>query len=425
MFSYTKRDTYNSDGYSEIVNPSWFIDNRTEMIFSLPKLSVNMGLEEKFQSVNAYDDFFFEPVNVWDLSSKALRSDLNYALAASGNGGYAGVIVPGWPGRYATPGIINNDTNQSEAETASPFVQATWNVNEMFNVVSGARLDLTHVESHDPFTPNAASLGFGEPNANLSLVFKPSAIMSTYATVNYSQNYTGDLADGGGFGLYTDANGNATLPRSLFSEKSLLYEVGGKITPLNSKLFISADVFEQTRQYKPQASPVIQYQFYGFEISGNYQPNKNFFGTFGFSWINGSTPAPAPFQAYATQQIPGGPPDPFTSPQQETGYLRAPGQPLATINGLAQYTFDNGFGFEANVLVTSPMNADYAGNLVVPWQYSVDSAAFYKTKRYELRITVTNLTNQHNWTPSDATYAYEGIVSDAGIEVFGTVKLKF
>ncbi len=425
MFSYTKRDTFNSDGYSEIVNPAWFIDNRTEMIFSLPKLSINTGLEEKFQSVNAYDDFFFEPVNVWDLSSVALRSDLNYALAASGPGGYAGVVVPGWPGRYATPGIINNDTNQSEAETASPFVQATWNVNEMFNVVSGARLDLTHVESKDPFTPNAASIGFGEPNANLSLVFKPLAIMSTYATVNYSQNYTGDLGDGGGFGLYSDANGNPTLPRSLFSEKSLLYEVGAKITPLNSKMFISADVFEQSRQYKPQASPAIQYQFYGFEVSGNYQPNKNFFGTFGFSWINGSTPAPAPFQAYATQQLPGGPADPFTSPPQTGGYLRAPGQPLATINGLAQYTFDNGFGCEANVLVTSPMNADYAGDLVVPWQYSVDAALFYKTKRYELRITAENVTNQHNWTPSDATYAYEGIVSDAGIEVFGTVKLRF
>ena len=32
IFSYTKRDTFNSDGYSEIVDPSWFIDNRTEFI---------------------------------------------------------------------------------------------------------------------------------------------------------------------------------------------------------------------------------------------------------------------------------------------------------------------------------------------------------------------------------------------------------
>jgi hypothetical protein len=426
MFSYTKRDTFNSDGYSEIINPSWFVDNRTEFIFTLPKWTVNTGLEEKFQSTNAYDDFFFEPVNVWDLSSVAARSDINYTLAP-GYGGFGGVQVPGWPGRYATAGIINNDTNQSEAATLSPYFQSTWVASEMFNVVSGARLDMMHVESKDPFSPNAASVGVGEPNANVSLVYKATPKVSSYLTYNYSENYTGDLADGGGFGLYTDASGKPTLPRSLFSEESELVEYGWKFTALNDKLFISSDVFDQSRQYKPQASPVIQYRFYGFEVSANYQPNKNFYATFGYSWVNGSTPAPAPFQAYATQQLPGGPPDPFTNPGafQKTGSLRAPGQPLDTINGLAQYTFDNGFGAEANILVTSPMNNDYQGYLVIPWQYSIDASVFYKTKQWVFKLSAKNLTNQHNWTPSDATYAYEGIVPDAAFEMFGTIKYKF
>jgi outer membrane receptor protein involved in Fe transport len=425
MFSYTKRDTFNSDGYSEIINPAWFLDNRTEFIFTLPKLTVNTGVEEKFQSVNAYDDFFFEPVNVWDLSSDNLRPDLNYTLAP-GYGGYAGVQVPGWPGRYATAGIVNNDTNQSEAASASPFVQATWKINDSWDLVSGARLDLMHVESKDPFTPNtAASVGVGEPNANVSLIYKVSPMASTYATYNYSQNYTGELADGGGFGIYTDPNtGNPTLPRGLFSEQSQLFEYGWKFVVLNNTFFLSTDVFDQSRQYKPQASPVIQYRFYGFEVSANYQPNKNLFATLGYSWVNGATPAPAPFQAYDTNPIPGGPPSPFTF-AQTSGYLRAPGQPLDIINALASYTADSGFGAEANVLVTSPMNADYQGFLVIPWQYSVDASVFYKTKRWEIKVTVTNLTNQHNWTPSDATYAYEGIVSDAGIEGFATFKYKF
>jgi outer membrane receptor for monomeric catechols len=428
MFSYTKRDTFNSDGYSEIIDPAWFIDNRTEFIFSSPKLVVNAGLEEKFQSVNAYDDFFFEPVNVWDLSSVALRSDLNYTLAP-GYGGYAGVQVPGWPGRYATPGIINNDTNQSEDSVLSPFIQTTWVINDSFNLVSGARMDMMHVESRDPFTPGTeASLGVGEPNANISLVYKVTPTVSTYLTYNYSQNYTGDSADGGGFGLYSDPNtGNPTLPRSLFSEESELVEYGAKFSVLGEKLFISTDIFDQSRQYKPQASSVIQYRFYGFEISGNYQPNKNFFATFGYSWVNGSTPAPAPFQASdTTTPVPGGPPLPFTPGAfQQTGNLRIPGQPLETINALASYTLDSGVGAEANVLVTSPMNGDYQGYLVVPWQYSVDASLFYKTRRWELRLTVKNLTDQHNWTPSDATYAYEGIVPDSGIEVFGTIKYRF
>jgi outer membrane receptor for monomeric catechols len=358
----------------------------------------------------------------------ALRSDINYTLAP-GYGGYAGVQVPGWAGRYATPGIINNDTNQSEDTVLSPFIQTTWIINDSFNLVSGARMDLIHVESRDPFTPGTeASLGVGEPNANISLVYKVTPTVSTYLTYNYSQNYTGDSADGGGFGLYTDPNtGNPTLPRSLFSEESQLVEYGAKFAVLGEKLFVSADIFDQSRQYKPQASPVIQYKFYGFEISGNYQPNKNFFATFGYSWVNGFTPAPAPFQASdTTTPVPNGPPLPFTPGEfQQTGNLRIPGQPLDTINALASYTFDNGVGAEVNTLVTSPMNGDYQGYLVVPWQYSVDASLFYKTRHWEFRVTVKNLTDQHNWTPSDATYAYEGIVPDPGIEVFGTVKYRF
>ena len=80
-------------------------------------------------------------------------------------------------------------------------------VTDKFNIVAGARMDFMHIQTKDPFTPNtSASLGVGEPNTNVSLVYKATPTISTYATYNYSQNYTGDLADGGGFGIYTDPN---------------------------------------------------------------------------------------------------------------------------------------------------------------------------------------------------------------------------
>lgn len=429
IWSYTKRDTFNSDGYSEIIDPAWFADNRTEFIFSGAWGDVNAGVEERFMAVNGFDDFFFEPVNVWDLSEAYKRTTLNYALASGGILGFGGVYMPGWPGRPVTAGIINNDTNQSEEYNGSPYVQGTFKLGPQWDLIAGARIDLMHVESHDPFTPGqAASIGVGEPNTNLSLVYKPTAYISTYLTGNYSQNYTGDLADGGGFGLYTDPNtGDPTLPRSLFAEQSELIEYGVKTSALNNKLFFSTDVFYQTRQNKPQASPVIQYEYYGFEALANYQPNKNFYATFGYSWINGSLPGPVPFQGYATQQIPGGPPDPFTDPgaYQTSGRLRAPGQPLDTINALAHYTFDSGFGAEANILVTSPMNNDYQGYLVIPWQYEIDASLFYKLRHWALRLEARNLTDQHNWEPSDATYALEGIVPEPGFELFGTVTYRF
>jgi len=431
-FGYTKRDTYNSDGYTEEDDPTVFIDNRSELLINLSQVEINTGLEEHWQHVVDYTNFFFEPVNVWDLSSVTLNNDVSFQKSKYFLGTFGNVQVPGWPGRYDTLGTVNNDTNDSELATVSPYIQGTWKVTDVLSVVSGARIDFSHVGDRDPLevtTPGtSANLGYGEPNANLSLVYRIAPTVSTYATVNFSENYTGALADGGGFGLYTNAAGNATLPRSLFSEESVLYEYGVKTSTNGGKLFTTSDVFYQTRQNKPQGSPAIQYQYYGFETSVNYQPNRNFFGTLGFSWINGSLPASAdPFQAYDTNQIPGGPPNPFANPAAYplTGRLRAPGQPLDLFNAMGQYTFPGGYGIEVNGLVTSPMNNDYWGYLVIPWQYEIDSSLFYKFQKWKLTATVSNLTNQHNWEPSDATYGLEGIVPEPGIQLEVTMKYKF
>jgi len=432
IYSYTKRDTYNADGYNEVDDPTVFLDNRTEFIVTLGGGEINTGLEERYQHVIDYTDFFFEPVNVWDLSTKALLSDINFQksqyFATSG-----ALPIPGWPGRYAIQGIYSNDTNNSELSSVSPYAQSSWKLASNLTFVIGARMDIMHLGDIDPLTPGGggeANLGFAEPNANASLVYKITPTVSTYVTGNFSENYTGDLADGGGFGLYTDANGNATLPRSLFSEESNLFEYGVKTSAAGKTLFITSDVFYQTRQNKPQGTPAIQYQYYGFETSANYQPNKFFYATLGYSWINGSLPASAnPYQAYDTNQIPGGPPNPYgplgAQAYPLTGRLRAPGQPLDTINALVSYRCAGGFGLEANALVTSPMSNDYWGYLVIPWQYEIDATLSYKWKNWDIRATVTNLTNQHNWQPSDATYGLEGIVSEPTIQGFATIRYKY
>jgi catecholate siderophore receptor len=418
IWSYTKRDTFNSDGYSEIVDPSWFIDNRTSYIIQKSNFEVNTGIEEKYQSTWAVDDFYFEPVNVWDLSSPSLRSTINSYLSPGAGPGFVHQPVPGFQDRFGTPGSVNGDTNASDAEVYSAFAQATWKLSDQYSLVTGARLDMLHVQSRDPYglAPGQA-IEIGEPNANISFVDKLTPIISAYATYNYSENYTGALADGGGF--------TPSLNPGIFTEKSQLIEAGMKFQLDDNKLFVSTDVFTQTRQNKPQGSPVVQYQYYGYELSLNYQPNKQLFATLGYSWVNGSLPAGTQFQAYSTNQLPGGPPNPFANPIQTTGRWRAPGQPLNTFNALASYTFPCGFGVESNVLVTTKMNNDYQGYLVIPTQYSLDAEVFYKWKRYEFRLSGTNVTNQHNWEPSVATYALQGIVPLPGAEISGTIKYKF
>jgi len=430
-FAYTKRDTYNGDGYSEIDDPTWFLDNRTEFIVSTSTQQINVGLEERFQHDVDLTNFYFEYVNAWDLSSPSLRNDINFQNAAAFKSSIGFFLpVPGWPGRYANSAAQAGDTNNTELGSVSPYVEDEWKLTDQLKLLMGARMDFFHAAVTDPLGPYAAaSLGFAEPNANVSLVYKITPTISTYGTVNFSENYSGALADGGGLALGATSTGAPTLTRGLFSEESKLFEYGWKASLANSKLFVTSDVFLQDRQSKSQGSAVIQDQYYGLEFSANYQPNKNFYATFGYSWINGSIPtSPSDyiFQAYDTNQIPGGPPNPFADPAAYpyTHTLRAPGQPLDLINGLMQYTFNNGFGFEVNTVITSPMNNDYWGYLVIPWQYDVDAAVFYKVdKHMEIRGSVSNLTNQHNWQPNAGVYGLEGIMSQPG--TMATITLKY
>ena len=447
MFSYTKRDTFNSDGYSEIIDPSWFIDNRTEFILMKPSVTINTGLEEKYQSTRAYDDFFFEPVNVWDLSNRAFRVDLNSYLAKSGGGGFLGTPVPGFEDRYATPALgtfgpgsgnggglyfnLNNDTNVSEAASVSPYFQATWKLAPTWNLVTGARMDIMHVETSDPFNPGAIGLHRSrraEHERELGRQGQPRRSRPTL-TYNYSQNYTGDLADGGGFGLYADAKGNPTIPRGLFSGQSQLFEVGAKFQ------LDEQQAVHQQRRLRPdeaeQAAGLPRHPVHVLRVRALAQ-------------LPAEQAVLRDHRLLVDQRqlarhrrdvpVPGLRRDP--APRRSAGAHRGepPVRPAACAPPASRSTRSTrsprtrsraASGFESNILVTSPMNNDYQGYLVIPTQYSLDAEIFYKAKKWEVRLSGTNVTNQHNWEPSVATYALEGIVPLPGAQMFATFKYKF
>ena len=440
FWSLTQRDTYGTHYYSEVIAPTWFIENRTEFITTLSALrdsSINLGLSERYQHTRAYDDFFFEPANAWDLSKArsglavdSVNFPLTFASAGNFPGGPIDVAIPGWPGRYASPSLpYNGDSNVSSITSIAPFAQATWHLLPSLNLVTGARIDMMNAAVADPLTPNTnASLSFSEPNLNASLVYMVSPQVSAYVTANHSKNYTGALANGGGVtGWQTDASGNyiAKLSRDAYEQPSDLYEAGVKTSYLENRLFFTGDVFEQTRQQKAQGQPATQEKFHGVELESNYQPNKHFYGTLAWALLVGSLPAPAPFQAYSTNQVPGGPPSPYApGAKQSSGLLRVPGYPLDTFTALGSYKFDNGLAVSANAVVTSPINNDYQGYLVIPWQKTIDASVSYTYKQWNFKVAVTNLTNDHNWTPAYPTYGLESIVPDPGTQIFFTVKYK-
>jgi len=448
--SITERDTYGTHYYSEIVNTK-FVENRTEFIATLPKANnstIVAGVAERWQHTLGYDDFYFEPANVWDLSKNPagmIVDSVNFPLTVNSAqnfpGGPIDVPVPGWNGRYATPqtggtvgGTGNGDTNDSLDLSASPFVQTSWKLAPQLSLTAGARADFLDITVRDPLavaagyakTEPSASITVTDPNFNISLLYKLTPTVSAYATYNISENYTGALANGGGFtGLTLNASNQWYLPEDLYNQQSDLYEAGFKMSEMDNKVYVNIALYQQSREQKAQGEPAQKELFNGFEFETNFQPDKHFYATVGYSFLSGSLDAPVPFQGYSTNNVPNGPPNPFGPGYQTTGKLRVPGYPLHTINMLATYNFDCGFGVSVDGVVTSQINNDYQGYLVIPWQETFDASVFYKTKKYMVKLGVNNVLNAHNWTPAYPTHGLESIIPDPGAEFFGTIKFTF
>ena len=83
---------------------------------SKPFASINTGLDLRYQKTKAYDDYFTEPANVWDLTKDHKYIDVYNSIYFPNP--FTSFAVPGWPGRYATDGVTNGDTNHSRG---SPY----------------------------------------------------------------------------------------------------------------------------------------------------------------------------------------------------------------------------------------------------------------------------------------------------------------
>jgi outer membrane receptor protein involved in Fe transport len=213
-FSYTARNTLSTYYYSEIIDPSWFAENRTEFIFNKPWASINTGLDLRYQRTKAYDDYFFEPANVWDLTQD--HSYINVYNSDYFYGRFVGQPVPGWPNRYATQGTINGDTNDSHGTTVGPFFQATWKFNDKVSLVTGARYDFLEADVKDPLTSPVVhdSISVVDPSYNASFEVKPTPTSNIYFTYNYSQNTSGAVGNGGGITGWNSLDGGATRKTS-------------------------------------------------------------------------------------------------------------------------------------------------------------------------------------------------------------------
>jgi outer membrane receptor protein involved in Fe transport len=423
FFSHTQRDTISTYYYSEIIDPSYFMENRTDFIFKLPKAQVITGLDLRYQRTKAYDDYFFEPANAWDITKD--RNFINvYNSAAFVNGG-AGFPVPGWPGRFAQPGIWNGDTNDSKGTTIGPFVQGTWDPNDKWSIVAGGRVDFFKAEVREPLAPwhPEAEIDVKLPNFNTSIIYKPTSTSSVYFTYNKSKNTSGAVGNGGGITGW-DAAGTA-LDKELFQQPSELFELGTKYALQGNTLFLNFAVYDQKRTAKSTSSTVVQqYKYKGFEAEMNYQPNKHIYATLSYSYIDAEASAGFQYGLFGgASELPPGNSVGATVP---IGTLtKVPGLPSHLFNALFSYSFDNGLTLTANTVMTGKMNNNTAGTLVIPFQYTLDASASYKYEDWDFRVQVLNATDEENWSPPNAVYGNGSILALPGTQVQFTAKYSF
>lgn len=461
FFNYVKRDTRSSYYYSEIIDNSYVLDNRTEFRgkfettvgggkASPPPLSTkdgkdakkepvardeglkivdqfNAGFDFRYQHVLAYNDFFNEPANAWDLS--APRSQINYVNQIAGGS----LPVPGHAGRVATPGILNGDTGDSNAVLGGVFIQNELRIGERFGLLTGGRVDLLYVHFTDPLWRPGTDRGdetvAALPNVNVSPTFRILPKLTSYFTFNYSQS-TG-TGNGGG---YVATGGN--FGSEYFHRESYLYEGGLKASLLKDTLFLSSAGFFQTRNVPTIGGAADKVEVYGLELEGNYQPNRNFYVTAAYTLLESFLRDQVPFstQTYsldnapADARIPGGGilTDTFGAiGNYQRGDFRQPGLPEHLVNALVTYKTDFGLGSTLGLVVTGPFHNNYEGTLRVPWQYTLDLTVFYTRKNFEARLAFLNLTDQDNWSPPNPVYANDSIVRDLPFRIEGTVKFRF
>ena len=429
IFSHTSRDTLSSYYYNEVIDPSMFGENRTEFIFDLGNMDLNTGLDLRYQRTKAYDDYFFEPANVWDITKD--HAWINVYNSSAFYGRFVGQPIPGWPGRYATPGVINGDTNDSKAITVGPFAQGSWEINDSFTIKAGARLDYMKAKVREPLAPylvggdGSAKINVTIPNYNASLIYKPTANSSVYFTYNKSENTSGAVGNGGGItGWAERADGSFFLDEESFTQPSELFEVGTKYSLADGKVFLNFAVYDQKRTAKATSSTIIQqFRYKGFESELNFQPNKQLYATISYSYIDAESSSPFTYGLFGgAGELP---------PGNQNGTIpigtiaKVSGLPTNLFNALVSYRFKNGFGVSANTVVTGEMNNNAAGTLVIPVQYTIDLGVMYTYKKWDFHLSVLNVTDEENWSPPNAVYGNGSILALPGTQLQFTSKYSF
>jgi outer membrane receptor protein involved in Fe transport len=445
FYNYLNRYNQTMEYYADTSEGDYTIENKTDLKVNFATGFVNNeidgGFTYRYAHVNTVQNFLNEATSVFDLT----QNPDSWVFPASQQepGGAVPYIAAFGRTQYGTSGrnpYALNSSLISNLKDAAVFLEHRMQFTPQLSALYGLRGDLVQLNESDPIggpglvdgLPESISTSwYGLYNGNVSLVYSPAPIFSTYLTYNKAQ-YVLPNANDGAVGTFGEA------PTVQLRQNTELEEVGAKFNLLDKRLFISSALFKQTRSIPtgPGDGSHSQAHISGAEVELNFQPDSHFFATASYSYLHTTLDTGDPFYnfpAYAGPNIDGaGTLAVFQGGQT----LQDPGVPAHLINMLANYKHQSGFGVQANIQITAPIAVTQSGNLDVaatnaaaaadglpqlvgvggivplsivgangsykspqiPWQYTLNTAVFYTWKQYTAKITVYNLTDQHNLT---------------------------
>lgn len=447
-FHYKDRDTFSSYHYSEYLPENWSVENRLQAIQEfepeeMEAITLTYGIRLKYQEIESVNHFYNEPVNYFDMTRdpNLFRvPDSSFGADFLGNGPYVyegksprGVLdywyVGNGPGAPGTTGLEAFDT---KTFMYSPFLQADFELTEKLSFLVGGTIDYVQHKEGIPenvklldkngtvgdtsddiltdldYSKNSSSANFY--NVNASVVYKPTDNSSVYFTYNEGEHFNSNTG-----GAVSEDSFDADLTTELF-------ELGSNLSLFDGKAYVGAALFRQEYTTRNQDGSADVVSTDGFEIEFNYQPNRNFFMTIGYSYLDSERTAGFFATAAPASDTPiGGNFNSPTFPSFVAGQkFETPGSPPHLLNALVQYQFDNGFGIQGNMVYTSSMEVGYdgaeiegGGTLNAPKldaQVEFDAKIFYEYEKWRFEFAVFNLTDEENWDLPNTGYALGSVV---------------
>ena len=437
FYDYLNRYNETQDYYADTAKGSYTVENKTDfkIKFATGFVSndIDAGFTYRYAHVLDIQNFFNEPVSVFDLST----NPNTFVFPASGQSPAVPYLAAfnhpqyGLPGRFTEDAGFVNGTVDSNLQDAAIFLEHRMQFSPQWSVLYGLRGDVVQLDYSDPLggavydgLPQKASTAwYGLYNGNISLVYTPTSHVSAYFTFNKAQ-YVLPTANDGAIATWT------VDPTTQLRQGTLLEEAGVKFDLFDKRLFISTALFKQNRAV-PTGNGGEQHSLAhirGAEVELNYQPDPHFFATASYSYLRTTLDTGSAF--YNFPAAPGinydGAGASIGSIFQPNQTFLDPGVPQHLFNVLANYKHESGFGAQANIQVTGPIettqsgyidvaateagypgippalvasltaNNDYYQSPKIPWQYTVNAAAFYTYQKYTIKFTVYNLTDRHN-----------------------------